>query len=202
MSIILIQSIKYANFWLGVQFSLNNGNKLYKTGQNYELEVRYLGDFSWSLDSLPWWSSYFFLWIGDRGGPATRGAQYWTEGYPHHIWGKELKWVRYLIEGIKDINAKFSVSGPPKTNKSTHPATYRVQKRWHHNKLFFFFISAFWISCIGGAWWKTSTAQIWWQSVHGASRYGRMNTSLAPLKCRRKLTWFITVWSQANLHWF
>ena len=32
----------------------------------------------------------------------------------------------------------------------------------------FFCISAFWIPCIGGAWWKTSTAQIWWESVHEA----------------------------------
>ena len=32
---------------------------------------------------------------------------------------------------------------------------------------FFFCISAFSIPCIGGAWWKTSTAQIWWESVHG-----------------------------------
>ena len=35
----------------------------------------------------------------------------------------------------------------------------------------FFCISACWIPCIGGAWWKTSTAQIWRES-----RYGRMNT--------------------------
>ena len=34
-------------------------------------------------------------------------------------------------------------------------------------KNFFFCISAFWIPCIGEAWWKTSTAQIWWESVHG-----------------------------------
>ena len=46
----------------------------------------------------------------------------------------------------------------------------------------FFCISAFWIPCLGGAWWKTSTAQIWWESVHGGPRYGRMNTYLAPLK--------------------
>ena len=43
----------------------------------------------------------------------------------------------------------------------------KVQKRWHHKKLFFW-ISVFWIPCIGGLWWKTSTAQISWESVHGA----------------------------------
>ena len=58
-------------------------------------------------------------------------------------------------------------------------AKYRVQKRWHHKRTFFFFffcISEFWISCIHGAWWKTPTAQIWWELVHGGPRYGRMNT--------------------------
>ena len=40
----------------------------------------------------------------------------------------------------------------------------------------FFWISVFWIPCIDGAWWKTSTAQIRWESVHGGPRYGRMNT--------------------------
>ena len=45
-----------------------------------------------------------------------------------------------------------------------------------------FWISGFWIPCMGGAWWKTSTAQIGWESVHGGPRYGRMNTYLAPLK--------------------
>ena len=29
---------------------------------------------------------------------------------------------------------------------------------------------------------KTPTHQIWWESVHGGPRYGRMNTKLAPLK--------------------
>ena len=32
----------------------------------------------------------------------------------------------------------------------------------------FFCISAFWIPCIGGERGKTTTAQIWWESVHGA----------------------------------
>ena len=36
----------------------------------------------------------------------------------------------------------------------------------------FFCISVFWIPCIGGAWWKTSTVQIGWESVHGGPRYG------------------------------
>ena len=40
----------------------------------------------------------------------------------------------------------------------------------------FFWISLFWIPCIGGAWWKTSTAQIWWELVLGGPRYGCMNT--------------------------
>ena len=40
----------------------------------------------------------------------------------------------------------------------------------------FFWISVFWISCIGGAWWKTSTAHIGWESVHGGPICGRMNT--------------------------
>ena len=53
----------------------------------------------------------------------------------------------------------------------------KTTARWRHQKLFFFFlISVFWIPCIGGAWWKTSTAQIGWESVHGSPRYGRMNT--------------------------
>ena len=33
---------------------------------------------------------------------------------------------------------------------------YWVQKRWRHKNIFW--ISVFWIPCIGGAWWKTSTA--------------------------------------------
>ena len=68
----------------------------------------------------------------------------------------------------------------------------RVQKRWHHKKTFFFFffffcISAFWITCFGGAWWNTSTAQIWFESVYGGPRYGQC-----------KLAWFQTVTNQAN----
>ena len=61
----------------------------------------------------------------------------------------------------------------------------------------FFCISAFWIPCLGGAWWKTSSAQIWWESVHGGSRYGGMNTYLAPFKSVY-LAWFQTVMSQAK----
>ena len=40
-------------------------------------------------------------------------------------------------------------------------------------KILFFCISAFSIPCIGGVWWKTSTTQIWWESVHGGPKYGR-----------------------------
>ena len=53
----------------------------------------------------------------------------------------------------------------------------------------FFCISAFWIPCLGGAWWKTSTAQIWWESVHGGPRYGCMNTYIVLSPIEISVNW-------------
>ena len=49
-------------------------------------------------------------------------------------------------------------------------------------KIFFQHFHDFFSSYFGRAWWKTSTRHIWYESVHGGPRYGRMNTKLAPLK--------------------
>ena len=56
----------------------------------------------------------------------------------------------------------------------------RVQKRWRHKN--FVCISAFWIPCLGGAWWKTSTAQIWWESVHGGPEICPHEYLLSPIE--------------------
>ena len=48
---------------------------------------------------------------------------------------------------------------------------------------FFFCISAFWIPCLGGAWWKNiHSPNLVGNRFMGGPRYGRMNTYLAPLK--------------------
>ena len=52
---------------------------------------------------------------------------------------------------------------------------YRVPKWWRHQKYFSAF-SWYFSSYFSRAWWKTSTHHIWWESVHGGPRYGRMNT--------------------------
>ena len=46
----------------------------------------------------------------------------------------------------------------------------------------FFCISAFWIPCLGGAWWTTSTAQIWWESVHGGPEIWPHEYLLSPIE--------------------
>ena len=90
-----------------------------------------------------------------------------------------LPTFRSCLEG-ETLNAKRK-----NPQVGSRPA-YSIHKRWLHKKkqqqnktksffLFFFYISAFWIPHIGGAWWKTSTAQIWHELVHGGPRYGRMN---------------------------
>ena len=55
--------------------------------------------------------------------------------------------------------------------------SYRVQKRWRHKKTFFAFQRfGYHVSVFRWSTMKTSTAQIWWESVYGGLRYGRMNT--------------------------
>ena len=49
-------------------------------------------------------------------------------------------------------------------------------------KNFFFLISVFWIPCIGGAWWKTSTAQIGWESVHGGPEIWPHGYLISPIE--------------------
>ena len=83
----------------------------------------------------------------------------------------------YIQSAIKKLGTTWAGS----SNSSHKPmmiigswTACRVPKWCCHN-IFFFCILALWIPCIGGAWWKTSTAQIWWKSVHGGPRYGRLN---------------------------
>ena len=49
-------------------------------------------------------------------------------------------------------------------------------------KLFFAFLKAFWTPCIGGPWWKTSTTQNGWKTVHGGPEIWPLEYLLAPLK--------------------
>ena len=72
----------------------------------------------------------------------------------------------FCFSGLTNHILPLVMACLPELISHTH-LWYRVQKWWYHKKTFFFCILTFWIPCIGGAWWKTSTAQIWWESVHG-----------------------------------
>ena len=54
--------------------------------------------------------------------------------------------------------------------------TTRIEYRNVTSSKLFVCISAFSWPYFGRAWWKTSTHQIWHESVHGGPRYGHMNT--------------------------
>ena len=112
------------------------------------------------------------------------------------------KWMKSLSQNRQKTKPKIHYKRI-NTTENAHTNRFvcnRVQKRWCHNKLFFC-ISEFWISCIGGAWWKTSTAQIWWESVHGGAKIWPHEYILSHWN-QCKLIWFQTFKNQANLHSF
>ena len=118
-------------------------------------------------------NSEFELYLQDKHFEtiASKIGAYWYGFWQH--WSNFWIWPMYKLYcdprlPVQDVTWQLWNIGP---------WSHRVQKRWHHNFFFFFFwISVFWIPCISGAWWKTSTAQIGWELVHGGPRYGCMNT--------------------------
>ena len=62
-------------------------------------------------------------------------------------------WLQRYVQFFEDQKQYQTYEFEPVSQNqySRHP-THRVQKQWHHKKLFC--ISAFWIPCIGGTWRK------------------------------------------------
>ena len=94
------------------------------------------------------------------------------------LWDRIFSPKEYRSDAIKKKKKKKKKKQYKTIQNKTKTKQKQKQKQTKNFFFFFFFygISAFWIPCIGGALWKTSTAQIWWESVHGGPRYGRMNT--------------------------
>ena len=83
-----------------------------------------------------------------------------------HLDGKafsSLLWNFLEWEVDENIGVKLKTYS---FNTSQLCSNWSIEYRSHDVKKILFCISAFWTLCIGGAWWKTSTAQIWWESVH------------------------------------
>ena len=79
-----------------------------------------------------------------------------------------------IINALLALNWQFSLGCKIRWKGKSWNA-YRVLK-CDVIIFFFFCISAFSWPYFGRAWWKTSTHQIWHESVHGGPRYGHMNT--------------------------
>ena len=99
----------------------------------------------------------------------------WGENSTGHMTVACLAKYQYLIIVEHFVMLWVPVCVPQFYLHQLYMYVKNIKKRWRHKKTDFR-ISVFWIPCIGGAWWKTSTAQIGWESVHGGPRYGRMNT--------------------------
>ena len=89
----------------------------------------------------------------------------WTNHYT--VQKISWKWsVVRVLKGQTLIKHDLYAYCRAKTN-SCQCKAWRHRSRSDDNaKKLFFCISAFWIPCFGRAWWKISTAQIWWKSVH------------------------------------
>ena len=70
----------------------------------------------------------------------------------------------------------------------------------------FFGFSVFWIPCIGGAWWKTSTAQFGWESVHEPGQFTLISMGLIRYSCnaaisRATMNHFMSIWCVRVFHY-
>ena len=118
---------------------------------------------AWNIISEIWFCKGVLLW------PLSHEVEKWTSKFG----GGEL-----LCN--KPLQCSPLYCGSPRCNHPIYSAEAMTSQKTCFKLVFC--ISSFLIPCISRAWWKTSTAQIWWESVHGGPRYGRMNTKLAPLK--------------------
>ena len=115
----------------------------------------------------------------------------WEKSTEH--WESAEKTLKYKTKWYREKVSQTTQS--PHSDKCNS-----IQKRWHHKNTFLFVcfcfcILAFGIPCIGGAWWKTSTAQIWWESVHGGPMYGPVYIQSSVWATLMKLRMY---WNQ---HW-